>query len=121
MTEQEIVSMGNAIENAGLAFTKFPKKLEIKFPKAKYPGMYLSIPTDVKSFKLQVYCHQASFGFMDKLNLRGYKLETGGLHQSFAIKEVKGIPTEEEVAEYLIQGLETAITIGIVRAPELAN
>ena len=54
MTGQEIASIQDAIQNAGLTSTKYPKRLEIKIPRAKFPGIYLSIPTDGKSFKLQV-------------------------------------------------------------------
>jgi hypothetical protein len=115
MTVQEIADMQNAIKTVGLNFTKFPKKIEIRLPKAKYPGIYLSIPTDLKSFKLQVYFHQSSFAFVDKLNTKGYVLGGSELDKTFSIKEVKGIPTEEEVVEYINAGLEEAAKIGIVR------
>lgn len=121
MTEQEIASIQNAIKTTGLNFVKFPKKIEIRFPKAKYPGIYLLIPTDLKSFKLQVYCHQTSVGFLDKLNLRGYEIGGGDLHKTFPLKDVKGIPSEEEVIGYLDEALEKAALIGIVRVEQAAS
>ena len=33
--------------------------------------------------------------------------------------EVKGIPTEDDIAEYLGQAMKDVVNIGIVRAPEL--
>jgi len=119
MTGQEVTSIQDAIQNSGLSSTKFPKKLEIKIPRAKFPGIYLSIPTDGKSFKLQVYCHQASFAFIDKLNTRGYTVANVDLDKTFSIKEVKGIPTEDDIAEYLSQAMKDVGTIGIVHAPKL--
>ncbi|MBI9066968.1 MAG: hypothetical protein JEZ09_06725 [Salinivirgaceae bacterium] len=118
MTGQEIVSIQDAIQNAGLNSTKYPKKIEIKIPRARFPGMYLSIPTDGKSFKLQVYCHQASFSFLGKLNTRGYKVDTVDLDKTFSIKEVKGVPSEEEIGDFLNQAMKDVVNIGIVRAPE---
>lgn len=115
MTEQEVESVVSAIESLELVVKKFPKKLEIKIPRARFPGIYLSIPIDGKSFKLQVYCHQASFAFIDKLNTRGYKMIDVDLDKTFAIKEVKGIPSEEEIVDYLTQALLDVVTIGIVR------
>lgn len=117
MTEQEIATMQSALEVVGLSNSKFPKKIEIRIPKARFPGMYLSIPTDGKSFKLQVYCHQSSFAFIDKLITKGYVITNVDLDRVFSLKEVKGIPTEEEVVDYLKQGLEDVVNIGIVRAP----
>lgn len=119
MTGQDIASIQDAIKNAGLSSTKFPKKIEIKIPRAKFPGIYLSIPTEGKSFKLQVYCHQSSFAFMGKLKTIGYAIANIDLDRTFSIKEVKGIPAEEEITEYLNQAMEDVVTIGIVRAPEL--
>jgi hypothetical protein len=116
MTEQEIVGVDNALETVGLVYNKFPKKIEVKIPRAKFPGIYLCIPTDGKSFKLQVYCHQSSFAFIDKLNTRGYVMTNADLDKIFSLNEVKGIPTEEEIVEYLNQALEEVVTIGIVRA-----
>jgi len=122
MTEQEIASVQNALKVVGLSSTKFPKKIEVRIPRAKFPGIYLSIPTDGKSFKLQVYCHQSSFAFIDKLNTKGYVISNADLDRVFSITEVKGIPTEEEIVEYLDTALIEVVNIGIVRpAPELAN
>lgn len=115
MTTEEIKGIQNAIESAGLKSKKFPKKIEINIPKAKFPGIYLSIPLNVKSFKLQVYCHQSSFAFVEKLNTKGYKIENVDLDKAFAIKEVKGIPTQEEIESYLNEALVEVINIGIVR------
>ena len=119
MTGQEVISIQDAIQNLGFSSTKFPKKLEIKIPRAKFPGIYLSIPTEGKSFKLQVYCHPASFAFIGKLNTRGYTVANIDLAKAFSIKEVKGIPNEDEIAEYLSQAMIDVVNIGIVRAPEL--
>jgi hypothetical protein len=119
MTVQEIASIQGAIENAGLTSTKFTKKIEIKIPRAKFPGMYLCIPTDGKSFKLQVYCHQASFPFFDKLKTRKYTITNVDLDKVFSLSEVKGIPKEEEITAHLNNALEKVVNIGIVRAPEL--
>ena len=121
MTGQEIASIQNAIENAGLISTKYPKKLEIKIPRAKFPGVYLSMPTDGKSFKLQVYFQQIGLAFIEKLNVRGYVMNGDDMSKTFSLTEVKGVPTEEEIAEYLNQAMENVVNIGIVRAqvPEM--
>lgn len=115
MTNQEVAGIQDAIENIGLKSNKFPKKIEIRIPKAKFPGIYLSIPTDAKQFKLMVYCHQSSFAFLDKLNTRGYKVTDVNLDKAFAIKEVKSIPTGDEVENYLKEALDEVVNIGIVR------
>ncbi|MDA3890193.1 MAG: hypothetical protein PF517_00860 [Salinivirgaceae bacterium] len=121
MTGQEIDSIQDAIQNAGLNGTKYPKKVEIKIPRAKFPGIYLSIPTDGKSFKLQVYFQQIGIAFIEKLNIRGYVLTGDDMNKFFSLTEVKGIPTEEKIAEYLSQAMESVVNVGIVRekVPEL--
>jgi len=114
MTKEEIAEIRDAIEEVGLSSTKLPKKLELKIPRVKYPGVYLNIPTDLKSFKIQVYIHYASFGFLDKINTKGYNTTLSDLYKTIFIKEVKGIPSKEEVEDYLKQALEDIKGLGIV-------
>lgn len=119
MTKEEIIDLKGVVEAYGLVCTKFPKKLEIRIPRAKFPGIYLSIPTDGKSFKLQVYFNQMGIAFLDKLNYRSYALAGDDMHKTFSLAEVKGIPTKEEINDYLDAALNEVVSIGIVREPEL--
>ena len=122
MTGQEVASIQDAIQNAGLTSTKFPKKIEIKIPRAKFPGIYLSIPTSGKSFKLQVYFQQVGIAFIDKLNIKPDALSGDDMHQTFSLNEVKGMPSEEELVELLNDAKEKVVELGIVRAeaPQIA-
>lgn len=117
MTKEEIATVKEAAEAVGLSCSKFPKKLEIKIPKVKYPGVYFSIPTDIKSFKVQMYFHQTSFGFFDKANTLGYTTSEEALYKTIFLNEVKGIPTKEDMEQYLNQALEQAKQIGVVSVP----
>lgn len=121
MTKEEIVDLKGAVEAYGLACTKFPKKLEIKIPRAKFPGIYLSIPTDSKSFKLQVYFNQMGIAFLEKLNYRSYTLAGDDMHKTFSLTETKGLPSNEELNDYLNSALNEVVNIGIVREPELVS
>ena len=73
------------------------------------------------SYRIKNIGMQNVFAFIDKLNTRGYAEGTADLDRTFSIKEVKGIPTEEEIEAYLTQALEDVVSIGIVRAPEMAS
>jgi len=115
MTQEEIERIQNAIKTTGLKSTKFPKKIEVRIPNAKYPGFYLLIPTDTKSFKLQVFCHQTSMPFLEKLNLKGYALTEEKLHFTFSLIEKKGIPAEDELTSLLEQGLESMVSIKLIK------
>jgi len=121
MTKEEIVDLKGVVEELGLGCTKFPKKLEIRIPRAKFPGIYLSIPTDGKSFKLQVYLNQTGLAFLEKLNCRPYTITGDDMHKTFSITETKGIPSHEEINDYLNAALNEVVNIGIVREPELVN
>lgn len=122
MTGQEISSIQDAIKMVGLSSTKFPKKLEIRIPRAKFPGIYLSIPTDGKSFELQVYFQQVGIAFIEKLSIKPDTLSGDDMSKTFSLAKVKGMPSEEEMVEHLNKALESVVEIGIVRAqvPEMA-
>lgn len=119
MTEQEITELKSAIETVGLTFTKYPKKIEIKIPKVKYPGVYFQIPTDLKSFKLQVFFHQTSISYFEKIKTKGFNTAGEDLSRTIFLNEVKGIPCEAEIEGFLTQALETVKKLGIAHAPEL--
>lgn len=120
MTATEIATIKDAIKACGLQATKFPKKIEIRIPKAKYPGVYFNIPLDVKSFKIQVYFHQTSFVFFEKVDIKGLTVGGDDLHKTINIIEYKGIPKEEEeITEYLNQALEKAEELNLMAVPSL--
>lgn len=121
MTSQEIECIQHALETVGLVYNKFPKKIEIKIPKAKYPGIYLCIPTDGRSFKLQVYFQQIGIAFIEKLNTRGFVLAGDDMSKSINLTELKNVPLDEELIDILNAGLEKTTKIGVakVAVPEL--
>ncbi len=118
MTKEEIEELKNVIKELGLNCTKFPKRLEVRIPKVKFPGVYLSIPTDTKSLKLMVYFHQTSFSYLEKIKTTGYTLGGEDLFKTISISEVKGIPAKEETEEYLRQALDKIKSLGIIHVAE---
>lgn len=114
MTKEQIADVREAVEAVGLTCSKFPKKLEIRIPKVKFPGVYLNIPTDLKSFKVQMYFHQTSFGFFDKVNTIGFTTGEADLYKTIHLNEVKGIPSKEEMKQHLNQAIEQAKKIGVI-------
>ncbi len=119
MTKEDIAEVRNAINEVGLNCTKFPKRLEVRIPKVKYPGVYFSIPTDIKSLKIQVYFHQTSFSYFEKIKTTGYTVGGEDLFKIIYLNEVKGIPAQEEIEEYLKEALEKAKSLGIVHIPNI--
>jgi len=110
MTEQEIADVKSAIETVGLTFTKYPKKLEIRIPKVKYPGVYFQIPTDLKSFKLQVFFHQTSIVYFEKIKTKGYNIVAEDLSRTIYLNEIKGISNK---------ALEAVKVLGIANATSI--
>lgn len=117
MTKEEIVTVKETAEAMGLACSKFPKKLEIRIPKVKFPGVYLNIPTNIKSFKVLMYFHQTSFGFFDKVKTTGLTIEEEALSKTISLNEVKGIPTKEDMEIRIQEALDQAKEIGVIAMP----
>ncbi len=98
--------------------TKYPKKIEIRIPRAKYPGIYFNIPTDLKSFKISISFHHTSIVYFEKIKTKGYNIASEDLSRTIYLNEIKGIPAKEDIEEYLNQALESVKTLGIVHVPQ---